>query len=1022
MLVCLLVIMLLMSLCSSFYDRRRISRSLSNTYVDEDINLSFELGTPCRKTKRLDSGTLFYIAVSFCFCFLFCVSWVEGRVIGVDMGDEFFKVALVAPGTPFEILLNSHSNRKTLSAVSFAETARAIGDSAYSHLSRYPTKALVHTKGLLGYNASNDEVEIEEQGMIGANGLPIEFYPYEYIKDDKRGTINVKIRDDLVLSPEEITSNLFSYVKLMAVDTEMGGRRMKRSQRIGGILTIPCSFSQRQRQAFVDAAEMAGIEVMGLVHGAAATAVQRSFDVRFDSNNTSYTYLFYDFGSKSINAAIVKYSSVNATGIGKQKESAHVQMLGCTCLSNVGGHFIDIAIARKAVEEFKLKHGIDLTQHPKAMKKLLAEAIKVKHLLSANNKGIFLIESLHDNKDIRMPIFRKDIEDILNKSGIFDKMKDHVNTVLNQTNLTIADINLIEVTGGGWRIPRIQEELSKMFHPVPLGQHLNGDDAAAMGAAFIAANYSASFKVRSVLLTDASSFSYSVHLTGLGKVADGEVSEPVDKFKELIKKGSRLFGTKTVVLKSKQDLDVSLFEDDHMISKYEIRGISEVIHKQFENLEAPKIALVFKINSSGIIKLEKAHATFEEIVVETILVNKTVSLNNTAVFNRTTSCDSSTNSTCFFNSTVDQDFGGNRTIQVEDTCKNSTNSNCTASSPTELSEPTVETKTTKKKHTVVLQLQEILAKPIPMSDEEKAEVIGRLAKQNEIDAIIARQGRARNSLESYIYNARDSLSSEESKIVSTNDERDGIFNTLEMEENWLYDNESDAAAEIYEEKLKILESRVKPITRKAAEYKVRNDTIRQMNSTLDSSLKKLGGYEKNRPWVPKDVIEIARNSTNAIRTWWNDILEKQSMLPLIADPAFTKSDVDAKVKELDVIIKIVEKIPKPKPTPKPSPPPPANNSTSESTPTSVPSSPSPNDSSSKTSATPPVDSFPDASAGEQARNIPDNESNTGSSTEEKISSDSTTQKSSVNKDNSGSTTTTFSPKAQNTGSVIHEEL
>ena len=34
-------------------------------------------------------------------------------VIGVDLGTEFMKVALVKPGRPFEIVLNGFSKRKT---------------------------------------------------------------------------------------------------------------------------------------------------------------------------------------------------------------------------------------------------------------------------------------------------------------------------------------------------------------------------------------------------------------------------------------------------------------------------------------------------------------------------------------------------------------------------------------------------------------------------------------------------------------------------------------------------------------------------------------------------------------------------------------------------------------------------------------------------------------------------------------------------------------------------------------------
>jgi hypothetical protein len=43
--------------------------------------------------------------------------------------------------------------------------------------------------------------------------------------------------------------------------------------------------------------------------------------------------------------------------------------------------------------------------------------------------------------------------------------------------------------------------------------HLNGDEAMCFGAAFIAANSSASFKVRKVYLTVHPQSNYSIHIT-----------------------------------------------------------------------------------------------------------------------------------------------------------------------------------------------------------------------------------------------------------------------------------------------------------------------------------------------------------------------------------------------------------------------------------------------------------------------------------------------------------------------------
>ena len=85
----------------------------------------------------------------------------------------------------------------------------------------------------------------------------------------------------------------------------------------------------------------------------------------------------------------------------------------------------------------------------------------------------------------------------------------------------------MEIIGGGVRVPRIQAILTEYFAPLPLGTHLNGDEAAVMGAAFIAANRSSAFRVKPVGALDTTPFSVTVNLTSLNPEDDLE-EEDID--------------------------------------------------------------------------------------------------------------------------------------------------------------------------------------------------------------------------------------------------------------------------------------------------------------------------------------------------------------------------------------------------------------------------------------------------------------------------------------------------------------
>ena len=62
-----------------------------------------------------------------------------------------------------------------------------------------------------------------------------------------------------------------------------------------------------QRQALLDAAKLAGLSVMGLVHSHAAAALQ--YGIERDFTNRTETVVLYDLGAASLQAALVSYSA-----------------------------------------------------------------------------------------------------------------------------------------------------------------------------------------------------------------------------------------------------------------------------------------------------------------------------------------------------------------------------------------------------------------------------------------------------------------------------------------------------------------------------------------------------------------------------------------------------------------------------------------------------------------------------------------------------------------------------------------
>jgi len=61
----------------------------------------------------------------------------SANVIGFDFGSSFFKVTLVQPGNPFQIVENTTGGRKTEAMISIANENRLFGKDSWAGQSRF---------------------------------------------------------------------------------------------------------------------------------------------------------------------------------------------------------------------------------------------------------------------------------------------------------------------------------------------------------------------------------------------------------------------------------------------------------------------------------------------------------------------------------------------------------------------------------------------------------------------------------------------------------------------------------------------------------------------------------------------------------------------------------------------------------------------------------------------------------------------------------------------------------------------
>ena len=72
--------------------------------------------------------------------FIFAISNIPGakaNIIGFDFGSTFFKVTLVQPGNPFQIVENTTGGRKTESMMTIAPEQRLFGKDSFTAGARF---------------------------------------------------------------------------------------------------------------------------------------------------------------------------------------------------------------------------------------------------------------------------------------------------------------------------------------------------------------------------------------------------------------------------------------------------------------------------------------------------------------------------------------------------------------------------------------------------------------------------------------------------------------------------------------------------------------------------------------------------------------------------------------------------------------------------------------------------------------------------------------------------------------------
>ncbi|WP_456279024.1 Hsp70 family protein [Bacillus sp. AK128] len=351
-------------------------------------------------------------------------------IIGIDLGTTNSAVAYLKGEKP-EIIPNTEGGRTTPSVFQINHSGEIIiGQNAKSSMVALPEHTVTEVKRLMG---SDKEV------TVGSDSY----------------------------RPETISAHILTYLKKSA--EEFLGEVVTEA-----VITVPAYFSDSQRKATQKAGEIAGLKVERIINEPTAAAIAYGLE-NIDKNQH---ILVYDLGGGTFDVSVVEIFE----GVVEVKASAGD--------NNLGGVDFDNALTDWIIQNFKQQEGIDLNtldtqvdiNQRKTRIKLEAENIK-KSLSSQSTVNINIpFIAMYNNApiSINMNITRDEFEDLIKEMAL--KTIAEVDKALEDSRLSVSNIDEVLLVGGSTRIPLIQKLVEDKFGKKSK-KDINPDEAVALGAA-----------------------------------------------------------------------------------------------------------------------------------------------------------------------------------------------------------------------------------------------------------------------------------------------------------------------------------------------------------------------------------------------------------------------------------------------------------------------------------------------------------------------------------------------------------
>ena len=822
--------------------------------------------------------------------------------IAIDFGSEFITTSILLPRKPVQLVENPQGT-KINQYLYIKDKEKIFGINAKVKSIKSPESVFHHMQEFLG--KTEDSLEVK-------NYLKNYFQVYDISTDEATHFLQFKLNygdKEYLFKSQELLAIMFKYIK--DASEKFGNTEINQF-----LITIPCFYGYKQHQALLNAAELSGMKLLGMLHDNAAVAIKYFNENRIQKEEK--LYIFYNMGASYTQVSLI---SVHATYQGTKKnmtENQYIKIIDEVYDKNLGGRNFDYKLAKLIYKKYKKKvSNEDLTEEDlnniptETINKILPYAIKYKEILSANKDTVIHVLGIEKNSEFEDTLTREEFLEMCKDE--LDRVYTPIEKILNNNDLNIQNIIQIEFVGGCHRIPIIKEIIAKYIPEKKLGVHLNGDDVVAFGAGYYLSNLLGKLNI-------VNGIKKNINLYNYGYIFDTYISikniEPTkayplceEDFKGIalnctkpLSKRAKLFPAfgnfsteKSVSFEYDGDIDIDLIQNEQTVMRFHLKKIKEAVNsinsKNKHLMGGMKIKLIFNIDKHGIIKMEanmqyKVKTFYVYIPPKgkhgkmefKYLSNPSEERKPLTEEEKKDLLEKLENKKIYSSSEAEK-F---KKIINSGKVNNSTKS---------------ETKVKYFSYKQELFYEEVY--PIPMNRDSIKESKKIIEKLWNLEKEMLKYQEKKNNLENFLYTKREWIkNTKDNEKYAKKDELENFKEALDKLQHWFEEKGSNATPGQIEEKIKEAKKSFKVFEERIEKEKKRNNSIKYFRSELSSAIKQGKAWIKERPYTQDFFNNTFLPQVEELNKWIDEYEEQMNKIKEYEESPFDKEILNEKLIDL----------------------------------------------------------------------------------------------------------------------------